>query len=193
MPDWLVESSHPAPAREDWTLVAKIPNKTKTASQMSHRREVRGGPGPETAQTPTCRGGAAEPSPVVVLALGRDHLVRASDPDATAGEYLGCAGTCGFPPLYTLLGMGYKSGMCSREGEEPTVELPEDVVEDVRKRLRRMAGQVQGIERTLAEGRDCLYVVMQLTAVSQAVDTAGFKLVAGGSTYCLSHPERQGR
>ena len=30
---------------------------------------------------------------------------------------------------------------------------------------------------------------MQLTAVSQAVDTAGFKLVAGGLTYCLSHPE----
>ena len=41
----------------------------------------------------------------------------------------------------------------------------------------------------LAEGRDCREVVMQLTAVSKAVDKAGFKLVAGGLTYCLSHPQ----
>jgi len=69
------------------------------------------------------------------------------------------------------------------------MELPEDVVDDVRKRLRRIAGQVHGVERMLAEGRDCRDVVMQLTAVSKAVDRAGFKLVAGGLTYCLAHPQ----
>jgi len=31
------------------------------------------------------------------------------------------------------------------------MQLPDDVVEDVRKRLRRVAGQVQGVERMLAE------------------------------------------
>lgn len=64
------------------------------------------------------------------------------------------------------------------------MELPEDVVEDVRSRLRRIAGQVQGIERVWAEGRDCRDVVTPLTAVSKAGDSAGFKLVAGGLTYC---------
>jgi len=68
------------------------------------------------------------------------------------------------------------------------MELPEDVVEDVRQRLRRIAGQVQGVERMLAEGRECRDIVMQLTAISKAVDRAGLKLVAGGLTYCLAHP-----
>lgn len=70
------------------------------------------------------------------------------------------------------------------------MELPDEVVDDVRKRLRRIAGQVQGIERMLAEGRECRDVVMQLTAVSKAVDRAGFKLVAAGLTYCISDPDR---
>ncbi len=35
------------------------------------------------------------------------------------------------------------------------MELPNDVVDDVRKRLRRAAGQVQAVERMLAEGREC--------------------------------------
>ena len=32
------------------------------------------------------------------------------------------------------------------------MNLPEEVVDDVRKRLRRAAGQVQGVERMLEEG-----------------------------------------
>ncbi len=70
------------------------------------------------------------------------------------------------------------------------MELPEDVVDDVRKRLRRIAGQVEGIERMLADGRDCRDVITQLAAVSKALDRAGFKLVAGGLTYCLQNPEQ---
>lgn len=69
------------------------------------------------------------------------------------------------------------------------MELPEDVVDDLRKRLRRIAGQVQGVERMLAEGRECRDVVTQLTAVSKAVDRAAFKLVAAGLTYCIEHPD----
>jgi DNA-binding FrmR family transcriptional regulator len=70
------------------------------------------------------------------------------------------------------------------------MELPPDVVDDVRKRLRRIAGQVQGIERMLEEGRECKDVVTQISAVSKAIDRAGFKLVAAGLTYCVQNPER---
>ncbi|MDE3205570.1 MAG: metal-sensitive transcriptional regulator [Acidobacteriota bacterium] len=70
------------------------------------------------------------------------------------------------------------------------MELPDDVVDDLRKRLRRVAGQVQGVERMLAEGRDCRDVVTQLTAVSKAVDRAAFKLVSAGLAYCISDPAK---
>lgn len=69
------------------------------------------------------------------------------------------------------------------------MELPEEVVDDVRRRLRRVAGQVQGVERMLSEGRECRDVVAQLSAATKALEQASFKVVATGLTYCIEHPE----
>ena len=69
------------------------------------------------------------------------------------------------------------------------MELPEDVVADVRKRLRRVAGQVQGVERMLEEGRECRDVVAQLSAATKALEQAGFKLVASVLLFCLENPD----
>jgi DNA-binding FrmR family transcriptional regulator len=69
------------------------------------------------------------------------------------------------------------------------VQLPDHVVDDVRTRLRRVAGQVQGIERMLDEGRECRDVVTQISAATKALEQAGFQLVAAGLTYCIEHPE----
>lgn len=70
------------------------------------------------------------------------------------------------------------------------MQLPADVVDDVRKRLRRAAGQVQAVERMLAEGQECRDVVTQLSAATSALEQAGFKLVAAGLTYCIEHPDQ---
>ena len=69
------------------------------------------------------------------------------------------------------------------------MQMPEDVVEDVRRRLHRAAGQVQAIERMLDEGRECRDVVTQISAATKALEQAGFKLVAAGLTYCVQNPE----
>jgi DNA-binding FrmR family transcriptional regulator len=69
------------------------------------------------------------------------------------------------------------------------MQLPDEVVEDVRRRLHRAAGQLQGIERMLDEGRECRDVVNQISAASRALEQAGFRLVAAGLTYCLGDPE----
>jgi DNA-binding FrmR family transcriptional regulator len=68
------------------------------------------------------------------------------------------------------------------------MQLPTDVVDDVRTRLRRAAGQVQAVERMLAEGEECREVVTQLSAATKALEQAGFRLVAAGLTYCLDNP-----
>lgn len=70
------------------------------------------------------------------------------------------------------------------------MELPEEVVVDVRKRLRRAAGQVAAVERMLDEGRDCKEIVTQLSAATRAMEQAGFRLVSAGLVYCLTDPER---
>jgi DNA-binding FrmR family transcriptional regulator len=69
------------------------------------------------------------------------------------------------------------------------MELPEPVIEDVRRRLHRVAGQIAGIERMLDEGRECKDVVTQVSAATKALEQAGFRIVAAGLTYCVEHPE----
>ena len=69
------------------------------------------------------------------------------------------------------------------------MQLPEDVIEDLRRRLHRVAGQIEGIERMLDSGRECRDVVTQLSAATKALEQAGFRLVAAGLTYCLENPD----
>jgi DNA-binding FrmR family transcriptional regulator len=75
------------------------------------------------------------------------------------------------------------------ERSAKTVKIPADVVEDVRRRLHRVGGQVHAIERMLDEGRECRDVVTQISAATKALEQVGFKVVASGLTYCVAHPE----
>jgi len=70
------------------------------------------------------------------------------------------------------------------------MELPAETVNDVIKRLRRVEGQIRGVQQMLSEGRDCRDVVTQMSAANKALEQAGFVLVAAGLTWCLEDPER---
>ena len=69
------------------------------------------------------------------------------------------------------------------------MEIPEEALADVTRRLRRVEGQLRGIQQMLADGRDCRDVVTQMSAASKALDQAGFLLVASGLSWCLAHPD----
>lgn len=66
------------------------------------------------------------------------------------------------------------------------MQVQEDAVGDVIKRLRRAEGQIRGVIAMLETGRDCAEVVTQLAAVSRALDKAGFKIIASGLEQCVS-------
>ena len=70
------------------------------------------------------------------------------------------------------------------------MELPEETVADLHRRLRKGEGQIRGIQGMLADGRDCRDVVTQMSAASKAMDQAGFLLVSAGLQWCLEDPER---
>ncbi len=71
------------------------------------------------------------------------------------------------------------------------MELSEDVLADVVKRLRRAQGQVGGLIQMIESGRDCRDVIIQLAAVSRALDRAGFKLIASGLEQCVADDSEQ--
>ena len=70
------------------------------------------------------------------------------------------------------------------------MELPAETVKDLTNRLRRVEGQVRGLQQMLAEDRDCRDIVTQLSAANKALEQAGFVLVAAGLTWCLQDPDR---
>ena len=59
------------------------------------------------------------------------------------------------------------------------------------KRLNRAAGQIGGIVKMIESGRDCQDIVTQLSAVSKAVDRAGFAVIALGLRQCIVDPTSQ--
>lgn len=69
------------------------------------------------------------------------------------------------------------------------MELPDETIDDLQKRLRRIEGQVRGIHAMLEDRRECSDVVTQIAAVTKAMEQVGFKLVASGLTYCLTNPD----
>lgn len=69
------------------------------------------------------------------------------------------------------------------------MQIPEETTADLIKRLRRIEGQVRGIQTMLTEQRDCADVVTQIAAANKALGQVGFKLVASGLTYCVSNPQ----
>ena len=70
------------------------------------------------------------------------------------------------------------------------MEFPDEVVSDLQRRLRRVEGQVRGIQTMLDERRECRDVVTQVAAATQALEQVGFKLLASGLTQCLEDPAR---
>ncbi|GAB3699861.1 metal-sensitive transcriptional regulator [Mariniluteicoccus flavus] len=53
-------------------------------------------------------------------------------------------------------------------------------------RLKRARGQMDAVIRMLEEGADCEDVIRQVSAVSTAIDRAGFAIIADTLQHCLS-------
>lgn len=69
------------------------------------------------------------------------------------------------------------------------MELPEETVADLTRRLRRVEGQIRRIQQMLADQRDCRDIVTQMSTASKALNQARFLLVASGLTWWVDHPE----
>jgi DNA-binding FrmR family transcriptional regulator len=61
----------------------------------------------------------------------------------------------------------------------------QDQVDAILKRVKRAHGQLGAVARMLEEGRNCDEIVIQMSAVSKAVNTAAFTLIAASLKECL--------
>jgi CsoR family transcriptional regulator, copper-sensing transcriptional repressor len=69
--------------------------------------------------------------------------------------------------------------------ETETVHGYSEHREAVLKRLRRIEGQVRGVERMVEENRYCIDVVTQVTAIQAALDKVALELLSDHAAHCV--------
>ena len=68
------------------------------------------------------------------------------------------------------------------------MRLPVQTVDELTHRLRKIGGQLRGIEAMLVDQRDCREVATQVSAANKALEQVGFLLIAAGFRWCIESP-----
>jgi CsoR family transcriptional regulator, copper-sensing transcriptional repressor len=61
----------------------------------------------------------------------------------------------------------------------------------VLRRLRRIEGQVRGVERMVEDDRYCIDVVTQVTAIQAALDKVALELLSDHAAHCVVGAEEE--
>jgi DNA-binding FrmR family transcriptional regulator len=72
------------------------------------------------------------------------------------------------------------------------MRLPEPKQHDVSRRLRRIEGQVRGLQRMVDEGRYCGDVLTQITSVQRALRAVGEIITRNHLETCVTESLRSG-
>src|SRR5262249_49752825 len=65
--------------------------------------------------------------------------------------------------------------------------------DQLHRRLRRIEGQVRGVQRMVAEDRYCIDVLTQVAAIQAALDKVGVGLLDGHARTCVVGAEDENR
>ena len=71
-------------------------------------------------------------------------------------------------------------------------EKPEVSRELVLRRLKKIEGQIRGLQKMVADERDCESIITQLAAVRSAIDSAGALVLSNFMTLCFNKPKQEG-
>lgn len=70
--------------------------------------------------------------------------------------------------------------------------LPPEAKEDILRRMRRIEGQARGVQRMINEGRDCIDILTQLSALRSAAYGASVELAQHYALECFQATAEQG-
>ncbi len=71
--------------------------------------------------------------------------------------------------------------------------MPQDSKADLIKRLRRIEGQMRGVQKMVQEDRACEDILHQLNAVSEAVRSASMIVCEKYAIECMGSPNRRSK
>ncbi len=69
---------------------------------------------------------------------------------------------------------------------------PEEIKSDIISRLKRVEGQIRGLQRLVEQGSNCQEVVNQMAAARKALDKVGFMVLAERMQECVEKQQNDG-
>lgn len=76
--------------------------------------------------------------------------------------------------------------------EEPIVPRTNEEKQSVINRLKRIEGQVRGIQRMVEKDRYCVDILVQISAINAALKKVGYIVTERHMKYCISHAINDG-
>ncbi|MYL33700.1 metal-sensing transcriptional repressor [Pontibacillus yanchengensis] len=77
-------------------------------------------------------------------------------------------------------------------GKKPVQPRTNDEKEQVLNRLKRIEGQVRGIQKMVEEDRYCVDVLVQISAINAALKKVGFTLMERHTNHCVADAIQKG-
>ncbi|SDC33133.1 DNA-binding transcriptional regulator, FrmR family [Melghirimyces thermohalophilus] len=77
--------------------------------------------------------------------------------------------------------------------KEPLVPRSDRERTALQNRLKRIEGQIRGLQNMVEEDRYCMDILVQITAIQSALKQVGFSLLERHSRTCLSHAIQSGQ
>jgi len=72
------------------------------------------------------------------------------------------------------------------------VPRTEEEIESIIKRLKRIEGQVRGVQKMVEDNRYCIDVLVQISAIQAALNKVGLNLLERHVNHCVSKAIREG-
>jgi DNA-binding FrmR family transcriptional regulator len=76
--------------------------------------------------------------------------------------------------------------------DERMVPRTQEEIENIMKRLKRIEGQVRGVQKMVEDNRYCIDILVQISAINAALNKVGFSLLERHTKHCVSKAIREG-
>lgn len=83
--------------------------------------------------------------------------------------------------------------MTASKPEHPVTPRTKDEISAITNRLKRVEGQVRGVQKMVEEDRYCIDILVQISAINAALKKVGFSIAERHTKHCVSHAVHSGQ
>ncbi|WP_269465544.1 MULTISPECIES: metal-sensing transcriptional repressor [unclassified Anoxybacillus] len=85
-----------------------------------------------------------------------------------------------------------KEGITMEHHDHKKTMRTEQEIDDLLKRLKRIEGQVRGVQKMIEDHRYCVDILVQISAITAALNKVGLNLLERHVSHCVSKAIRDG-